>query len=385
MTTINSAMPGLFRLNREERIETITKQVPHLSQTDVELLHARSVGWEAANRMVENVLCVEQLPLYVLDKFVVNNKKLLVPIVPSPQQVEGLVAIEAAAAGCVASGGFNACCTDAIMIGQIQILDCANLYDATRVVMLNQRSIGDLVDQHAGSLKARGGGYRGLEVRMLESARGKLLVVHIKVDVCDAMGANAINRVCEGVAPMIAQLTGGRIGFRILSNLNIDRRVCVQGTWKIEEIGAGQGADMVEGVWQWLVTDPDMTVAHHAAIMTAIDGVLVATANDTRAAEAATHAFASMQGGVLTRLWVDEDQTSIHMTIDIPMAVGVVGGAIQSHSHATPALRALTCHSEPSGSPSSSAPTARELSCVLGAVGLAAAFAHVKSLVSSAS
>jgi hydroxymethylglutaryl-CoA reductase len=274
-----------------------------------------------------------------------------------------------------AGGGFTAHTTDPHMIGQIQILDVPELHTARLQLLENKARLQAELSGLDPILERFGGGLRDIEVRLIEdSPIGGFLVMHLIYDVRDAMGANAINTACEHLTPLIEQITGGRVHLRILSNLADHRLARARCTIPVNELAFGDftGEQVRDGVieaWAFAASDPYRAATHNKGIMNGIDPIVIATGNDWRAIEAGAHAYAA-RGGKYTSLttWAKGTQGELVGTIEMPMAVGIVGGATKVHPAAKVALKLMGITN------------ARELSEIIVSVGLAQNLAALRAL-----
>ncbi len=332
---------------------------------------------DVADSMIENVIGRFELPIGVGANFVINGVDYVVPMVVEEPSI--VAAVSHAAAIVRQAGGFEASSDRSVMTGQIQVVGLDDLHAAADAVMAARDELLLAADALEPGMKRRGGGAIDLDVRPIEgpTRHARMLVVHLYVDACDAMGANLINTMCEGIADRIEDLTGGTVYLRILSNLTDRRRV--QARCRIPaELLAWQGYDggeVAEGIArasEFAECDPYRAATHNKGIMNGIDAVALATGQDWRAIEAGAHAWASLEGtyGPLARWWRDADG-ALHGALDMPMAVGVVGGPIRLHPTVRANLDLLGVSS------------ARELACVLGAVGLAQNLAAIKALATT--
>jgi len=328
---------------------------------------------DQANHMIENVVGRYALPFGIGTNFLINNRDYLIPMVIEEPSV--VAAVSNAARLFREGGGFHTSSNDPLMIGQIQILDLTDLKAAADAIVRHQGELLQQANSIGGSIVQRGGGAVGLEVRSFtETAVGPMLVVHLLYDTRDAMGANAVNTAVEHIAPRIEAITGGRVNLRILSNLTDRRKARAEGRIPAEALAteAIPGIEVARAVMEagvFAEVDPYRAATHNKGIMNGIDAVVVATGNDWRAVEAGAHAYAARQGhyASLTQWWQD-DQGDLHGQIELPLAVGIVGGATRSHSTAQMALQILDVES------------AKELSEVMAAVGLAQNFAALRAL-----
>ncbi len=371
--TATSRLSGFYRLTLSDRRNTLATQCG-LSSSDLEVLNA-GLPLGDADQMIENAIGVFELPLGVGLNFRINGRDRLIPMAVEEPSV--IAAVSLAAKIVREGGGFTAEADDSMMIGQVQVSNLAHeaVPEAVAALELSAPEILASANRSQPQLVARGGGARDLEVRVLHSdtERGAMIVVHLLVDVLDAMGANMVNTMAESVAPLIELLTGGKVYLRILSNL-ADQR-CARASCSIPldhlaDFGCS-GAQIAEGIVQaarFAELDPHRAATHNKGIMNGVDAVALATGNDWRAIEAGAHAFASMRAGYrpLSTWWHEAGR--LHGAIELPLAVGTVGGAVRKHPVARLALKML-------GNPS-----ARDLSEVMAAVGLAQNLAALRAL-----
>jgi hydroxymethylglutaryl-CoA reductase len=346
-----SELPGFYRLDRAIRRERAAESAGLPSRELDALVPASGLSEEQADHMVENALGVFGLPLGLCVNLRVDGVDHLVPMVVEEPSV--VAACSYASKLLRASGGVVSERTEPLMIGQIQLLDVADLEGATsRILAARDELVARANDGHPGLVGA-GGGARDVEVRVLEPLGfddteglgdpcGAMLVVHLVVDARDAMGANAINTMCERLAPRVAELAGGRAALRILSNLTDKRLVTVRGRVPVELLeskGSSEGqarsglvlARAIEEASVFAERDPYRAATHNKGIMNGIDAALIAFGQDFRAIEAGAHAFAARRGRytALARWRVEGDALIGRMTI--PMAVGTVGGIVNVH------------------------------------------------------
>lgn len=302
-----------------------------------------------ADHMIENVIGTYALPIGIAQHFIVNGREILVPMVIEEPSVVAASSFMARLAA--SGGGFIASCTPPEMIGQMQILDVRDLNKAASDLNANKEKIlsAARVDP---MLQKLGGGPRDLEVRTInDSPIGPFLVLHLIMDVRDAMGANAINTALEAIAPLVEQISGGRVLLRILSNL-ADRRLA-KAACRIplaglvfKEFGDEQVRDGILSAWAFAAADPYRAATHNKGIMNGVDAVLLATGNDWRAVEAGAHAYAARSGRYtsLSR-WSKAENGDLLGELEMPMAVGIVGGATRVHPGAKAALKLMAVKS----------------------------------------
>jgi len=344
-----------------------------LGEEEIQALK-ESLALAQADKMIENVIGRHALPLGLGLNFLINGREAIIPMVVEEPSV--VAAVSNAARMARHGGGFHTGSTDPIMVGQIQVLEVPDLRAARHAVEAARADLLARVNAIHPTLVARGGGARGLRLRVLpHTPAGPMLIVHLLLDVRDAMGANLVNTAAERLAPEIEHLTGGRVRLRILSNYTPERRAWALVHIPVEtfsEKGA-RGEDVARGIveanaFAW--ADPYRAATHNKGIMNGIDAVAIATGNDWRAIEAGAHAWAARDGQyrALTEWYLLGD--ALVGTLEMPLAVGIVGGATKVHPTARVALKILNVH------------TAQELAEVMVAVGLAQNLAALRALAS---
>jgi hydroxymethylglutaryl-CoA reductase len=368
-----SRIPGFYKRPLTERAALVA-QWADLSKTEQAiLLGVNGLNAAHADHMIENVVGIYGLPLGVATNFLVNGVDVLVPMVIEEPSV---VAACSNAAKLFRDGGGFACSSDeSVMIGQIQVLDLADVYVAAGAVMAQKDRLLAEANRVGGSIVKHGGGVRGIEVRpFVDTPLGGMLIVHLLYDTRDAMGANAVNTAVEHLAPLVEEITGGRVNLRILSNLTDQRKARAEGMIPAAELATANvsGEDAVRTIVEagvFAEVDPYRAATHNKGIMNGIDAVVMATGNDWRAVEAGAHAYASRDGQYrsLTRWWQD-DAGNLRGSIELPLAVGIVGGATRVHPTAQIALKIMAISS------------ARQLSEIMAAVGLAQNLAAIRAL-----
>jgi hydroxymethylglutaryl-CoA reductase len=306
-----------------------------------------------ADQMIENGVGVYALPLGIATNFLINGIDYLIPMAIEEPSV--VAAVSNAARLFRAGGGFVTSSDEPVMIGQVQLLDVDDVYVAAGAVMAQRAALLEEVNAIGGSIVKNGGGARDLQVRpLLDTPVGAMLIVHLLYDTRDAMGANAINTALEHIAPRIEAIAGGRVNLRILSNLTDRRKARVEGVIPASELAteALDGASVVRAVVEASAlaeVDPYRAATHNKGIMNGVDAVVIATGNDWRAVEAGAHAYAARDGhyASLSHYWQDEDG-NLRGLLEMPLAVGIVGGATRVHPAAQIAL-SLPRSSLPSG------------------------------------
>ncbi len=364
-----------YNLSLEERLQRIGQQAGLSAEELATLSGAAGLQAEQADHMVENVVGVYSLPLGIAQNFVVNGREVLVPmVIEEPSVVAGASFMARLARP---AGGFFAKADEPVMIGQMQILDIVNL-PAALLRRLEMKA--ELMAEAAEIdpvLKRLNGGPRDIEVRLIErSAIGPFLVMHLIFDVRDAMGANVVNTVLERLAPHVAEITGGRVLLRILSNLADHRLARVRCTINLSELkfadySAETLRDNIIAAWAFAEADPYRAATHNKGIMNGVDAVVIATGNDWRAIEAGAHAYAARSGRYTSlSTWGKDAAGNLVGTLEMPMAVGIVGGATRVHPAARAALKLMGIQS------------AAQLAEIIVAVGLAQNLAALRALAS---
>jgi hydroxymethylglutaryl-CoA reductase len=362
-----SRIPGFYKLTVEERLR-IVAEFAGLSEEEVELLRRyAALNRDTANRMIENVIGTFQLPLGIAVNFLINGRDYMVPMVIEEPSV--VAAASNAARMTREGGGVFAQSTESLMIGQIQLVGIKDPYAARLEVLRNREEILAIANEQDPVLVNLGGGAKDLEARVIETRLGPMLIVHLIVDVRDAMGANAVNTMAEAVAPRLASITGGRYRLRIISNL-ADKRL-VRAWTRIPPEAVG-GREVVEGIveaWAFADADPYRAATHNKGIMNGVDAVVIATGNDWRAVEAGAHAYACRFGAYKPlSTWEIDEKGNLVGSLEMPLAVGIVGGATRTNPLARICLKILGVK------------TARELAEVIGAVGLVQNLAALRAL-----
>ena len=369
----HSRIPGFYNLDLNARLNLLTEWAGLNVEEQAVLSGVLSFSPELGAHMIENVAGIYALPLGIATNFTVNGRDVLVPmVIEEPSVVAGAsLAAKLARAG----GGFTASTDAPVMIGQLQVMGLADLDAARAQIFAEKDTLLALAHAVDPVLVRLGGGARDLELRLLEETpAGPMLIVHLLYDVRDAMGANAINTACERLAPEIEKLTGGSVFLRILSNL-ADRRLAraevaipesalAFGDFTGEAVALG-----IERAWAFAAADPYRPVTHNKGIMNGIDAVVLATGNDWRAIEAGAHAYAAREGRYtsLSR-WQRDGRGNLVGKLELPLALGIVGGATRVHPTARVALKILGVQ------------TARELAEIVASVGLAQNLAAIRAL-----
>ncbi len=344
--TLGSRIPGFYKLGIEERLEELNRRVDLSVEEFGALSGLGGLTIGQADHMIENVAGLYALPLGIGLNFLINGREVLVPmVIEEPSVVAGASFMAKLARG---GGGFFASTTPPEMIAQIQILDVRDLESARNAILAEKQSLLDDVLEIDPILKKLGGGPRDLEVRLIEeSPIGPFLVVHLIIDVRDAMGANALNTAAESLAPRLAALSGGRVHLRILTNLADRRLASARCTIPLTdlafaEFSAQEVRNGIIAAWAFAAVDPYRAATHNKGIMNGVDAVVIATGNDWRAIEAGAHAYAARSGRYSSlSTWGSDTDGNLVGTLEMPMAVGIVGGATRVHPTAKAALKLM--------------------------------------------
>ena len=361
----SSEISGFYKLPVKKRVEFI-KKYSDLTEEEANLFSSQ-LDMETADRMIENVLGTFDLPLGIAVNFLINGKDYLVPMAIEESSV--VAAASNAAKIARIHGGFTTESSPPLMIGQMQLLHLDDAAGAAQKIIDHKRELIQLANAQDKVLVDFGGGAKDLEVRILDSPLGKMIVTHLIVDVRDAMGANAVNTMCEALASMLEEITGGKIRLKILSNLADKRIVKAKAVFDKEKMGGEHIVDAFIESYTLATVDPYRAATHNKGIMNGIDALIVATGNDFRAIEAGAHAYASRDGYYtsLSKYYKDKNGNLVG-ELELPMAVGIVGGAGNIHPKARLCKKILGIK------------TAKELAEVGVSLGLAQNFAAVFAL-----
>ncbi len=363
----SSRIPRFYQLSPEERLKYVA-EFADLTPEEVELLKKHGgLDLSVANKMIENVIGTFGLPLGIATNFLINGKDYLIPMVIEEPSV--VAAASNAARMMREGGGIFSMTTEPVMIGQVQVVGIKDIEGAKFDVLKVKDEILKIANEKDPVLVNLGGGAKDLEVRIINSPEGPMLIVHILVDVRDAMGANAVNTMAEAVAPYISQITGGKVYLRIISNLADKRLVRVKAVVPSDAVGGEEVAKGIVYAWAFAAADPYRAATHNKGIMNGVDAVVIATGNDWRAVEAGAHAYAARNGRYepLSKWGLDEHGNLVG-TLEMPLALGTVGGATKTNPLARVCLKILGVK------------TASELAEVVGAVGLAQNLAALRAL-----
>jgi hydroxymethylglutaryl-CoA reductase len=375
-----SRRPGFYNLSLHERTLRLDPEGRLSQETLAAFTGEDGLSPEQADHMIENVVGLHSLPLGIGLNFVINGREVLVPmVIEEPSVVAGASFM----AKLVRQGdGFRATTTPPEMIGQMQLLDTQDLQAAKEAILSKKETLLKEAAKIDPILMKLGGGPRNLEVRIIEdSPIGQFIVLHLIYDVRDAMGANAVNTACERLAPMIEEITGGRVHLRILSNL-ADRRLARAectiplGALAFGEYSAEEVRDGIIEAWAFAAADPYRAATHNKGIMNGIDAVVLATGNDWRAIEAGAHSYAVKNGRYTSlSMWGKDDEGNLVGSLELPMAVGIVGGATKVHPSARAAIELMNVKTA-----SEIGKTASDLAEIIVCVGLAQNLAAIRAL-----
>lgn len=357
-------LSGFYKLSVKERVAKI-KEIAGLSEEEVKALtNTGALSLDIADRMVENVIGAGHLPIGIATNFKINGKDVLVPM-----QVEepSVIAAASNAAKLTLPDGFAAKSDEPVMVGQVQLMRVKDTDDVVKKIQKEKKKIISAASEFAKQIERYGGGVRDVYAKAFRTERGAMVVVYFDVDVRDAMGANTINTILEGVSPQLQNYAHGECRLRILSNLAVKRKAHAEAIWKKERIGD----EAVEGVldaYEFAKVDIFRTATHNKGVMNGIDAIALATGQDWRAVEAGAHAYAAMNGYVPLTHYEKNKNGDLIGRIELPLAVGTVGGAINTSPTAKICLKILNVKS------------AKELAMVMACVGLANNFAAMKAL-----
>ena len=362
-----SSYSGFFKLSTEERLREVA-EFAGLDEKETAILgSADSLDDDKADHMIENVIGKFALPMGVAINFVINGKDVIIPMVTEKTSV--VAACSNAAKMARPSGGFKASSSGNVMIAQIQVLGVAAPFAAKSSILERKDEIIRICNEKDPVLVNFGGGVKDVEVRVIDTMAGPMVIVHLLVDTLDAMGANAVNTMAEAVAPYIEEITEGSVELRILSNLADRRLVRVRAMWKKEDIGGTEVVDKMLNAYAFAAADPYRAATHNKGTMNGIVPVVIATGNDTRAIESGAHSYAARNGRYTSlTTWEKDENGDLVGSIEIPMAVGLVGGATKIHPAAKTAVKILGID------------TAAELGQIIAAAGLANNMAAMKAL-----
>lgn len=366
----SSRIGGFHKLAIDDRIACVSEFAGLTAEDQQRLSNTGNLPPELADRLIENVIGTMNIPVGIATNMKIDGHDRLIPMATEESSV--VAAVCNAARQCYDNGGFVTSMSGTLMIAQIQLCNVSDPHLARMRILERRGDIQALCDACDPVLLKLGGGFRELEVRIIQSQSGPMVITHLIVDTRDAMGANAVNTMAETVAPHIESWTKGKTSLRILSNLADRRLARARCVWRVQDIGGEAVRDAMLGAYHFADADPYRAATHNKGIMNGISAVVLATGNDTRAVEAGAHAYAARNGhyGSLTS-WEITAEGDLAGSIELPMAVGLVGGATKLHPMAKIALKVLDVNH------------AEELARIIAAVGLAQNFSAMKALATT--
>lgn len=362
---LSSQVSGFYKLKVEDRLDFVRK-FSELSDEDVQTLrNTGALPIEVADHLIENTISTIEIPLGIATNFKINDKDYLIPMAIEEPSVVAACSNSAKVAR--ATGGFFCESTEPIMIGQIQVEGYDSADETKKMIMENREKILKAANTRSSTLVGLKAGAKDIEVRIFDAPH-KMIVVHLLVDVQDAMGANVVNSMCEFVSPMIEEVTGARVNLRILSNLGVNRLSRARAIFRKEDLGGEEVVDSIISAYRFAAQDPFRATTHNKGIMNGIDAVVLATLNDWRAIEAGAHAFAALSSYTSLTKYSKNSRGDIEASIEIPLAVGTIGGATENVPKARIAKKILGIKDS------------KEFANVLAAVGLSQNFSAIRAL-----
>jgi hydroxymethylglutaryl-CoA reductase len=374
MTTIRtshmSRLSGFHKQSVAERIARVG-DIVGLDEADRALLaNTGSLSSDVADHLIENVIGTMAIPVGVATNMKIDGRDVLIPMATEESSV--VAAVCNAARQCYDNGGFTTSMSGTLMIAQIQLVSVSDPANARLKILERVDDVRTICNECDPILLGLGGGFRELEVRVMDTRSGPMVITHIIVDTRDAMGANAVNTMAEKLAPFIATWTGGRTYLRILSNLADRRLARARCVWRCADIGGDDVRDGIVTAYHFAEADPYRAATHNKGIMNGISAVVLATGNDTRAVEAGAHAYAARAGRYTSLThWEVTAEGDLAGSLELPMAVGLVGGATKAHPMARLSLKVLDVKS------------AEQLARIIAAVGLAQNFSALRALATT--
>jgi len=364
----DSSIPKFFEKSHEEKLNIISN---FSDLTDDEINHLKNatggIDFEHANKMIENAIGTFSLPLGIATNFKINDNDYLIPMVIEEPSV--IAAASKAAKIARIHGGFTASVEGNISIGQIQVLD-VNIQESISAITSNSNEIIELANSASKTLPKLGKGAKEVQCKEIKTSTSSMLIVELMIDVGDAMGANITNTMCETVSPLIEKLTGGKTLLRILSNYSTKRMVSVSAIFDKDAVGGEKVVNDIISAFDFADNDVYRAVTHNKGVMNGIISVANSTGQDSRAIEAAAHAYASHTGKYRSlSKWKKDDSGNLVGTFEIPLSVGIVGGVTKDHPIAKICTKILKLQN------------VQELSCIMAATGLAQNFAAMRALV----
>jgi len=363
----SSLISGFYKLSPKERLQFVKEFAGLTDEEEALLQNTGSLPLDLADRMIENVVGAIPIPLGVAVNFLINRRDYLIPMAIEEPSV--VAAASYAAKMARDGGGFYTSSTPPIMIGQVQVVGMKDPYAARMRILQAKEEILKKANDQDPVLVSVGGGAKDLDVKVIHTSQGQMVITELHVDCRDAMGANAVNTMCEAVAPLIERLTGGRVYLRIISNLAVKRLARAWCLVPKEAVGGEEVVDGIVNASAFAAADPYRAATHNKGILNGIIAVVIATCNDHRAIEAGAHAYAARNGHYTTlSTWEKNENGDLVGSIELPMAVGLIGGAVRTHPIAKICLKILGVK------------TANEFAEVLAAVGLAQNLGALRAL-----
>jgi hydroxymethylglutaryl-CoA reductase len=370
ISNLTSRISGFHRMSTAERLEAVAAFCNLDDTTITQLATPGNIDPHLADHMIENVVATLSIPIGVATNMRVDGKDVLVPMATEESSV--VAAVCNSARQCYDSGGFTTSVSGNLMIAQVQLVGVTDPENARLRILERRDEIAATCDGCDPMLVKLGGGFRDLEVRVIATRGGPMVVTHLIIDTRDAMGANTVNTMAETLARAIESWTGGKVFLRILSNLADRRLARARAIWPLEAIGGEAVRDGMLSAYHFAEADPYRAATHNKGIMNGISAIVLATGNDTRAVEAGAHAYAARNGRYTSLTsWEVTADGSLAGSIEIPLPVGLVGGATKIHPTARACLKIL------------GVTTAAELARIIAAVGLAQNFGAMKALATT--
>ncbi|MBU8536621.1 hydroxymethylglutaryl-CoA reductase, degradative [Falsiroseomonas tokyonensis] len=367
LSNLTSRISGFHRMTMEERLAAVAAFAGLEDTATQQLRRAGNIDAHLADHMIENAVATIAIPVGVATNMKVDGRDVLVPMATEESSV--VAAVCNSARQCYDSGGFVTSLSGNLMIAQVQLVGISDPGNARLKILEHRAEIAAICDGCDPMLVKLGGGFRDVEVRLVPSKGGTMVVTHLIIDTRDAMGANTVNTMAETLAPSIEQWTGGKVFLRILSNLADRRLARARAVWPVEAIGGAAVRDGMIAAYHFAEADPYRAATHNKGIMNGVSAVVLATGNDTRAVEAGAHAYAARDGRYTSlTTWEVTADGSLAGMLEMPMPVGLVGGATKIHPTAQACLKILGVSS------------AAELARIIAAVGLAQNFGAIKAL-----
>ncbi|MFC2175202.1 hydroxymethylglutaryl-CoA reductase, degradative [archaeon] len=363
---MNSQVSGFYKLSPKERLDKVAAEAG-LTDEEKETIAKAVLPMEQADHMIENVVGEMPIPLGIAVNFQINGEDKFVPMAIEEPSVVAAASFSAKLAR--VKGGFTTESSDPVMIGQIQLVNVPDPEGAIVQVEARANELVEKANSFDPVLVKFGGGAKSIEAKVIDTITGKMVICHLLVDCRDAMGANAVNTMAEGIAPMLEEITGGEVRLRIISNLAVHRVSRARAVWDKEALGGEEVVDRIIDAYAFAAADQYRCATHNKGIMNGASAVVLATGNDSRAVEAGAHSYAARNGRYepLTKYEKDADGNLVG-SIEMPTAVGLVGGATKTHPVARANVRILGVK------------TAQELGQVVVAVGLAQNLAALRAL-----